>query len=158
MMAALPPAWDVFRATVEGRESSASCVLVDGQPVLSFDPIPPGAPPKPQMLADLLRSGQPVPDIILEWMADMLDPAGTSVCRLRIERRGRGRPVRPVDADWSAVAYFDDLMATTHQKEALYLTCQTFSLSESTLRAAIARHARAVEEDARVTREESPGK
>ena len=142
-MAALPPPWDLFMTTVEGRESITSAGLVDGLPAFNAAPIRPGAPPNLVMLAVCLRSDQPIPDQVRLWLADLVDPAGAST--MQLVRRRPGQRTRALGRHWEAVARFDELVETMSQQQALHQVGQEFGISRATIQGARAEHKSASE-------------
>ena len=91
-MAKLAPCWNVFRHTVEGRESVVSCHFSDGQRYYGKS-IPQNAKPDLSLLVDLFRSDTQIPREIRDWLADLLDPNAKSDFQFKeLARRRPGKP------------------------------------------------------------------
>jgi len=103
--------WDLVRATVQGDQSPASCSILDGRIVFSAEPIAKGAKPNLILLSQILRSGEPLPAIAREWLADLFDPAAKSEYQIKtIGRRKRGAKPVGLTNNWDAAQHALELM------------------------------------------------
>jgi hypothetical protein len=155
-MAKLAPCWDVFRDTVEGRESVVACHFSDGQPYYSLESIPQNANPDLSLLVDLFRSDTLIPREIRDWLADLFDPNATTDFPFKeLARRKPGKPEKALSRNWDAAAFFDALCEEgIHRKAAIAQTMAKFALAKTVLEEAIRSYRVASEEHARVLREE----
>jgi hypothetical protein len=103
--------WDLFRTTVEGRPSPASCVWENGTPIFCAIPIEKSSDPNLSLLAEMLRSEAPIPSEVRAWLADMMDPCATSDFQFKkLSKRGRGPKSIGHTANWPAAEYARVLM------------------------------------------------
>lgn len=98
--------WRAVAATVQGDQSSSSCVMLDGRIVWSARPIPKDAKPNLKLLSEILRSDEPLPRVGREWLANLFDPDAVSDYQIKkINRRRRGgKPAGPSN-NWDAAEY-----------------------------------------------------
>lgn len=130
--------WRLFMATVEGRPSQASCAWSSGAPAFDPQPIPPGSEPNLKLLAEMLRSDAEVPAEVRRWLADLVDPEGTSEFHFkRLSKRGRGARVKGVAVNWEAASAFERYCSEgMARKQAIWRVQQEFSLSRASVEAA----------------------
>jgi hypothetical protein len=104
--------WDLFRITVEGRVSPASCAWENGTPIFCAIPIKKKAKPDLLLLAEMLRSGAPIPVEVRGWLADMVDPNAKSDFQFKkLSKRGRGAKTTGHTANWDAAEFVSNRMA-----------------------------------------------
>ena len=98
--------WELVRDTVEGRQSTASCSVLNGKISFHAAPVAKRADQNLKLLSEILRSDEPLPAVARKWLADLFDPAAKSEFRIKeLSRRARG-PGRVGDChNWDAAAY-----------------------------------------------------
>ena len=102
----VPVEWDLFKITVEGRVSPASCAWEKGSPRFCAYPVKKGSEPKPELLSEMLRSGTPIPNEIRNWLADMIDPQGVGDFQFKkLSKRRRGAKIAGPTANWDAAEF-----------------------------------------------------
>ena len=131
--------WDLFKITVEGRVSPASCAWENGPTVFCAYPIKKGSAPNLVLLAEMLRSEIPIPNEIRKWLADMLDPNADSDFQFKkLSKRGRGPKVVGPAVNWAAAQSVLDLIeAGLPRKKAIHDTCGKFSIGKSAIEEAL---------------------
>ena len=85
--------WDrAFRDTVEGKPGPLTARFHDGKPTVEAVRIEEGAQPRPELVAELLRSDVSLSPVMREVIANWLDPNGASAfCFKSFGRRNPGR-------------------------------------------------------------------
>jgi len=93
-------AW-AFRDTVEGREGRSSVNMVGKELPIEFGkPIEKKAKPRPELIAELLRSDTPLTPQLRWVIAEWLDGEGESLFVFKeFKRRASHRPKRDFDRD-----------------------------------------------------------
>lgn len=144
--------WQAVRETVEGLQSSRSCVLIDGQVVYSARPIPKSAKPNLKLLSEILRSNEPLPRIARAWLADLFDPDSDSDYYVEtLVRRSVGAKPAGLTHNWEPAHYALELMRWGEDrrelkargekwetwKRAVFLTTQEFNITKSAVERAI---------------------
>lgn len=105
--------WDrVLRDTVEGKPGPLTACFHDGKPTVEAVRIEEGAQPRPELVAELLRSEVSLSPVMRDVIANWLDPNGTSAfCFKSFGRRNPGRypawGVFHLDAALFVDEYFD---------------------------------------------------
>jgi hypothetical protein len=96
-------AW-AFRDTVEGREGRSSVNIIGKELQIQFDhPIEKEAKPRPELVAELLRSDTPLTRQLRWIIAEWLDVEGASLFHFKeFKRRAARRPKRNFDRDKAA--------------------------------------------------------
>lgn len=148
--------WDLFKATVEGRESPASSVLHDGRPIYCAHGIPQGSPPNLQILAEFLRSETQIPSGIRSWLADMMDRDANSEFQFKkLSKRKRGAKARGSTANWEAARYVQALLSENEtRKRAIGSAEEKFGIKRSAIEAALKSLREADEEHAKWNRQQ----
>lgn len=144
--------WRAVRETVEGRQSSSSCVLKDGRVIWSGRRIPKSAKPNLKFLSEILRSDEPLPPVAREWLASLFDPDSDSEYRVEtLIRRPVGAKPAGRSHNWDAATYALELMRWGEDrralkargekwetwKRAIFLTATKFNLTKSAVERAI---------------------
>lgn len=156
-MAKLPPCWDLFCTTVEGRQSGFSCELKDGVPAFMAKSIPKGSKPNFDLLVRYLRGNTPMNDYVRNWLADLFDRDATSTFQIKklVRRSGAGAPANDAFANADAAQYvLDSVDAGQSHKNAVADARKKFGISRSALLKAVARLKSMQAEDMRVRTEQ----
>ena len=134
---------------VEGTPGPVSCEIKRGVPEWSSNPIPHGASPDLKVLATVLRGKAKLPDEIRQWLADLMDPDGSSKFQFKklSKRRQGAKSERSSTPDTLEVGNFisDEIHRGVKRKNAIADAVKKFGVSKATIEAKLAEWNEAME-------------
>lgn len=144
--------WELTERTIHGEQSPASVTVAEGKICFSAEPIPKGAKPNLALLAEILRSEEPLPRVAREWLANLFEPqTDTKFYVKELHQNRRGQKAAADCNHWDAAQYAllreecgdraDDPNAPDgrpdKRTEAARIAGERFGISPSAVRAAI---------------------
>ena len=138
--------------TIEGRGGPMSVTLADGRLAFAENPAQPGTQPDARLLAEFLRSDEPIGAEIRAWLADMLDEGATTQTRIHLKWRDQGRRSDPT-INWHIAEFVEHLIEVEQRKQeaAVEDAKDRFGVGRTAIMAALRSRRAAFEEHRAIT-------